>query len=136
MIEEYVSKLTKLMKKKYEKMVEIENITKDIEEALKRNDKVSTDMFMKKRLEVMTEVDGIDEENYEIIQGGDENQYHYLRNLIRVETQQQAMDTEFEDEKMLMLVSLRVRNVLKNIIEKDKIMNQRLLGKDSFYAKK
>ncbi|HIT87324.1 MAG TPA: hypothetical protein IAB62_06180 [Candidatus Coprocola pullicola] len=136
MIEEYVSKLTKLMKKKYEKMVEIENITKDIEEALKRNDKVSTDMFMKMRLEVMTEVDGIDGEIYEIIQGGDENQYHYLRNLIRVETQQQAMDTEFEDEKMLMLVSLRVRNVLKNIIEKDKIMNQRLLGKDSFYAKK
>ena len=136
MIEEYVSKLTKLIKKKYEKMVEIENITKDIEEALKRNDKVSTDMFMKMRLEVMTEVDGIDGEIYEIIQGGDENQYHYLRNLIRVETQQQAMDTEFEDEKMLMLVSLRVRNVLKNIIEKDKIMNQRLLGKDSFYAKK
>ncbi len=136
MIEEYVSKLTKLMKKKYEKMVEIENITKDIEEALKRNDKVSTDMFMKMRLEVMTEVDGIDGEIYEIIQGGDENQYHYLRNLIRVKTQQQAMDTEFEDEKMLMLVSLRVRNVLKNIIEKDKIMNQRLLGKDSFYAKK
>ena len=136
MIEEYVSKLTKLMKKKYEKMVEIENITKDIEEALKRNDKVSTDMFMKMRLEVMTEVDGIDGEIYQNIQGGDENQYHYLRNLIRVETQQQAMDTEFEDEKMLMLVSLRVRNVLKNIIEKDKIMNQRLLGKDSFYAKK
>ena len=136
MIEEYVSKLTKLMKKKYEKMVEIENITKDIEEALKRNDKVSTDMFMKMRLEVMTEIDGIDGEIYEIIQGGDEKQYHYLRSLIRVKTQQQAMDTEFEDEKMLMLVSLRVRNVLKNIIEKDKIMNQRLLGKDSFYAKK
>ena len=134
-IEEYVSRLTTLMKKKYEKMVEIDTITKDIEQAMKRNDKVSTDMFMKMRLEVMTAVDGIDGEIYEILHGGDEKQYHYLRSLINVKTQKQAVDTEFEDEKILMLVSLRVRNVLKSIIEKDKVMNKRLLGKESFYAK-
>ena len=42
---------------------------------------------------------------------------------------------EYEDEKMLMLISLRTRNVLKAVVEKDKQMSTRILGKNSFYAK-
>lgn len=59
----------------------------------------------------------------------------FLRGLLNVDTQEQAMNTEYEDEKMLMLISLRTRNVLKSIVEKDKQMSTRILGKNSFYAK-
>lgn len=123
------------MKKKYEQMLKIESITNDIEDSLKRNDKVSTSMFMNMRMEVMEKIDDIDEQVEKIVTSGDEELYHYLKGLLKIDTQEQAMDTEYQDEKMLMLISLRIRNVLKGVIEKDKVMNQRLLGKDSFYVK-
>lgn len=136
MIEEKcIASLTVLMKKKYEQMLKIESITNDIEDSLKRNDKVSTSMFMNMRMEVMEQIDDIDEQVEKILTSGDEELYHYLKGLLKIDTQEQAMDTEYQDEKMLMLISLRIRNVLKGVIEKDKVMNQRLLGKDSFYVK-
>ncbi len=136
MIEEKcIASLTVLMKKKYEQMLKIESITNDIEDSLKRNDKVSTSMFMNMRMEVMEQIDDIDEQAEKILTSGDEELYYYLKGLLKIDTQEQAMDTEYQDEKMLMLISLRIRNVLKGVIEKDKVMNQRLLGKDSFYVK-
>ena len=57
-----------------------------------------------------------------------------MKGLLKIDTQEQAMDTEYEDEKILMLVSLRIHNVLKGVIEKDKEMNKRILGKDSYYS--
>ncbi|MEY8319597.1 hypothetical protein AAK894_00785 [Lachnospiraceae bacterium 46-61] len=134
MIEECVANLTKLMKQKYQKMLKIDNATNDIENALKRNDKVSTEMFMNMRMEIMEEIDSIDNEIQKILTSGDEELYYYLKGLLKIDTQEQAMDTEYEDEKILMLVSLRIHNVLKGIIEKDKEMNKRILGKDSYYS--
>ncbi len=134
MIEECVADLTKLMKQKYQKMLKIDNATNDIENALKRNDKVSTEMFMNMRMEIMEEIDSIDNEVQKILTSGDEELYYYLKGLLKIDTQEQAMDTEYEDEKILMLVSLRIHNVLKGIIEKDKVMNKRILGKDSYYS--
>ena len=134
MIEECVANLTKLMKQKYEKMLKIDNTTNDIENALKRNDKVSTEMFMNMRMEIMEDIDSIDDEIQKILTSGDDELYYYLKGLLKVNSQEQAMDTEYEDEKILMLVSLRIHNVLKGIIEKDKVMNKRILGKDSYYS--
>ena len=135
-IEMFIKKLTALMKKKYSELLKIEKITNDIEETLKRNDNVSTDMFLTMRMEVMETIDDIDGQIDEILTSGDEEEYHFLKGLLKIDTQEQAMNTEYSDEKMLMLISLRTRNVLKGIIEKDKVMNKRLLGKDSFYAEK
>ena len=135
-IEMCIKKLTALMKKKYSEMLKIEKITNDIEETLKRNDNVSTDMFLTMRMEVMETIDDIDGQIDEILTSGDEEEYHFLKGLLKIDTHEQAMNTEYSDEKMLMLISLRTRNVLKGIIEKDKVMNKRLLGKDSFYAEK
>ena len=120
------------MKKKYSEMLKIEKITNDIEETLKRNDNVSTDMFLTMRMEVIETIDDIDGQIDEILTSGDEEEYHFLKGLLKIDTQEQAMNTEYSDEKMLMLISLRTRNVLKGIIEKDKVMNKRLLGKESF----
>ena len=122
------------MKQKYQKMLKIDNATNDIENALKRNDKVSTEMFMNMRMEIMEEIDSIDNEVQKILTSGDEELYYYLKGLLKIDTQEQAMDTEYEDEKILMLVSLRIHNVLKGVIEKDKEMNKRILGKDSYYS--
>ena len=135
-IEMCIKKLTDLMRKKYNEMLKIEKITSDIEESLKRNDSVSTDMLLNMRLEVMDTIDGINGEIEKILLSGGEEDYHYLKGLLKIDTQEQAMNTEYNDEKMLMLISLRTRNVLKGVIEKDKVMNKRLLGKDSFYAEK
>ena len=107
------------MKKKYSEMLKIEKITNDIEETLKRNDNVSTDMFLTMRMEVMETIDDIDGQIDEILTSGDEEEYHFLKGLLKIDTQEQAMNTEYSDEKMLMLISLRTRNVLKGIIEKD-----------------
>lgn len=134
-IEQCVAKLTALMKKKYEQMLKIESITNDIENSLKRNDSISTDMFMNMRMEVMEVIDGIDEQAEKILRSGDDEIYHYLGGLLKIDSQEQAMNTEYEDEKILMLISLRIRNVLKGVIEKDKAMNERLLGKESYYVK-
>ena len=91
-------------------------------------------MFMNMRMEIMEEIDSIDNEIQKILTSGDEELYYYLKGLLKIDTQEQAMDTEYEDEKILMLVSLRIHNVLKGIIEKDKEMNKRILGKDSYYS--
>ncbi len=134
-LEKNIAQLIKLMKKEYEEVLKIENITNDIENVLKRNDKVSTEMFLNMRMEVFETIDGIKGEIENILTSGDEEYYHFLRKLLNVDTQEQAMNTEYEDEKMLMLISLRTRNVLKSIVEKDKQMSTRILGKNSFYAK-
>ncbi len=134
-LEKDIAQLIKLMKKEYEEVLKIENITNDIENVLKRNDKVSTEMFLNMRMEVFETIDGIKGEIENILTSEDEECYHFLRGLLNVDTQEQAMNTEYEDEKMLMLISLRTRNVLKAVVEKDKQMSTRILGKNSFYAK-
>ena len=93
-----------MMKQKYQKMLKIDNATNDIENALKRNDKVSTEMFMNMRMEIMEEIDSIDNEIQKILTSGDEELYYYLKGLLKIDTQEQAMDTEYEDEKILMLL--------------------------------
>ncbi|NDO46419.1 hypothetical protein [Clostridium sp. MD294] len=134
-LEKKIAQLIKLMKKEYEEVLKIENVTNDIENVLKRNDKISTEMFLNMRMEIMEAIDGIKGEIEDILTSGDEECYHFLRGLLNVDTQEQAMNTEYEDEKMLMLISLRTRNVLKSVLEKDKQMSTRILGKNSFYAK-
>ena len=134
-LEKSIAQLIKLMKKQYEQVLKVENITKDIENVLKRNDKVSTEMFLNMRMEILETIDSIKGEIETILTSEDEEYYHFLRGLLNVDTQEQAMNTEYEDEKMLMLISLRTRNVLKSIVEKDKQMSTRILGKNSFYAK-
>lgn len=134
-LEKNIAQLIKLMKKQYEQVLKVENITNDIENVLKRNDRVSTEMFLNMRMEVLETIDSIKGEIETILTSEDEEYYHFLRGLLNVDTQEQAMNTEYEDEKMLMLISLRTRNVLKSIVEKDKQMSTRILGKNSFYAK-
>jgi len=58
-LEKDIAQLIKLMKKEYEEVLKIENITNDIENVLKRNDKVSTEMFLNMRMEVFETIDGI-----------------------------------------------------------------------------
>ena len=90
-LEKDIAQLIKLMKKEYEEVLKIENITNDIENVLKRNDKVSTEMFLNMRMEVFETIDGIKGEIENILTSGDEEYYHFLRKLLNVETQEQAM---------------------------------------------
>lgn len=134
-LEANIAELIKLRKEEYRQMLEVEKITNDIEEVLKRNDRVSTEMFLNMRMKALEEIDNIKGKIENILTSGDEEYYQFLRGLLNVDSQKQAMNTEYEDEKMLMLISLRTRNVLNSIVEKDKKISTRILGKSSFYSK-
>jgi hypothetical protein len=130
MEDDMLLEILKLMQKKYQSIVEIERITKDMGECLSRNDRTSVQMLLEMRQDEMDRVSTC------------EKNLDYLITALPREEMNQVLDwtkgnvnKKFENPFAQKLVEKgkNIQIVLKRTIDIDRHISQKLAGKDSYY---
>lgn len=117
-------------RKKLMKLNAIYDLTVELSSVLQRNDMVSTEMLLASRANVMEEISIIDEAVEKVILQLPENEGQRLRRITTLQWEKEELS---EEEAKLRKVCDSMYSILTKTIEKDKVMNQRIGGKDSFY---
>ena len=129
---QHLQQIAVLLQKRYNGLNELDNITKQLQDALNYNDVVSIRMLITMRQQ---EMDAIDQINAE-----------YRASLEALtETQKKALKTgntrPFSGENAAIvqkIAEIQIKNtrLLERLVEKDKLVNRRLAGENSYYEKK
>ncbi len=122
--------LTVLERKKYNCLSEVMDLSRQMGEALDRNDDVSVRMLLAMREEPLLQL----RELKLAIDAKKENLPPEARE--RVTALGQGADPQGEEETTYHSQAGAARRLLERIIELDERLNRRLAGKDSFYARK
>lgn len=128
--EELLLEVLKRVQRNYVRIVEIERVTKELGDALSRNDQESAQLLVKMRQD---EMDHISEQKQEIrmlVESSEPEEKKMLVSWIAGEDKYQP--DSFEAKKLLEL-SGQMQQVLNRTIVIDKAINKKLAGKDSFY---
>jgi len=127
--EELLMEILKRVQQNYRHMVEIERVTKEMADALSRNDQESAQLLMKMRQDELERFLDSKREIQMLIEVGGEDK-EKLRSWLNAENKFQP--EAFEEKKILEL-STQLQQVLKRTIDIDKVFNSRVAGKDSYY---
>ena len=127
--EELLMEILKRVQRNYRHMVEIERVTKEMADALSRNDQESAQLLMKMRQDELERFLDSKREIQMLIEVGGEDK-EKLRSWLNAEGKYQP--EAFGEKKMLEL-STQLQQVLKRTIDVDKVFNSRVAGKDSYY---
>lgn len=121
-----------LLQKKYNGLNEIENITKQLQDALGYDDIVSIRMLIVMRQEEMDSIDEIDAEHQACLEGLTEVQKNALKTgSVRPFSGENAAMVEKIAE-----MQQKNKRLLQRLIEQDKIVNRKLAGEKSYYEQK
>lgn len=122
--------ILKEVQKKYQCFIEIERITRDIGEALSRNDRTSVQILLGMRQEEMDKGD-VSEKNIKcLISVLPLEDMSQITNWLRGE---EDGNTDSLLEKKLIERGKSIQMLLKRTIELDRHISMRLAGKDSYY---
>ena len=127
--EELYTEILKRVQRNYRHMVEIERVTKELADALSRNDQESVQLLMKMRQEELEQFMGTKQEIRMLVEAGGEEK-EKLKSWLQGEDKHQP---EGFEEKKLLEISMQIRQILKRTIDIDKMFNSRVAGKDSYY---
>ena len=127
--EELLMEILKRVQRNYRHMVEIERVTKEMADALSRNDQESAQLLMKMRQDELERFLDSKREIQMLIEVGGEDK-EKLRSWLNAESKYQPK--EFGEKKILEL-SCQLQQALKRTIDIDKVFNSRVAGKDSYY---
>ena len=119
------------LQKKYTKVNEIYNITKQIEESLYRNDYISLKIIIDMRTDVMLEVDDIDYEREILINNFTDDKKEFLRSLMQKGLNQDNIkdSSYFKINELYM----KINRELEKIISLDKILNLKIASENTYY---
>ena len=124
MNEELLMEVLSQSRKKYGCVSEIGRMTKELAEALSRNDKVSAQLLLEMRGEEMAKADTC-EKNIR------------LECLLYRKGEYGKPEEESGQEAFLVKqindVNTKIRDILKNAITVDKVVSKRMAGEESFY---
>ena len=121
-----VAKVMILLQRRYNFICEIRKITKDLEDALARNDEVSTGMVLQMRADEMAKADDCTDEIWNLA-GTDKEAQMKLRLLMVSDPQE--MVGESAEEKKIYEIRRKTRAV-------DKRLSRKLTGERSYYGTK
>lgn len=121
--------ILKRVQRNYRHMVEIERVTKEMADALSRNDQESAQLLMKMRQDELERFLDSKREIQMLIEVGGEDK-EKLRSWLNAEGKYQP---EAFGEKKILELSTQLQQVLKRTIDVDKVFNSRVAGKDSYY---
>jgi len=127
--EELLMEILKRVQQNYRHMVEIERVTKEMADALSRNDQESAQLLMKMRQDELERFLDSKREIQMLIEVGGEDK-EKLRSWLNAESKYQP---EAFGEKKILELSTQLQQVLKRTIDVDKVFNSRVAGKDSYY---
>ncbi|HIX30105.1 MAG TPA: hypothetical protein H9858_10575 [Candidatus Blautia stercoravium] len=129
-VQEMLTEVLKQVYREYKGMSEIERLTHELEEALNRSDKKSSQMILDMRQKEMEEVSQAKRAVEELLYAMDSDLRADTERLLKGE----ATDGRAEAEAVKISdISRQMRNTLERIRRIDRVLNRRIAGKDSFY---
>lgn len=128
-----VTKVMILLQRRYNSLRETGRLTKELEEAMARNDEVSTIMLLEMRAEELMKVDQCMEEVWQMGEAGREA-YEKLKILITSDPEKSV--GENQEEEKVYEIRRRTQKVLDELRQADQRLNRRLAGTKSYYNAK
>lgn len=129
-VQEFLSEVMKYVYKEYAGVVEIEKLTRELEDALNHNDEKVAELILEMRQREMDSISQGRQVVEELLASMDVELREDVRQLLRGERPDRR--TEFEAEK-ISSISRQRDNMLKNICTIDRILSRRVAGEDSYY---
>lgn len=127
-----LTKLMVLLQRRYNFIREIHKLTKELEEALVRNDDVSTSMILQMRAEEMGKADDCTDTIWRLGED-DRKAQERLRLLMLSEPQEDS--GEEPEEKKIFEIRRKTQTMIDEIREIDQRLSQKLAGEKSYYEK-
>lgn len=128
--EELLLEILKRVQRNYVCVVEIERITKELGDALSRNDQESSQLLVKMRQDELEKAAGTKQEIRMLLNASDDEESKKIRSWLAGENRYQP--ESFEAKKIAELSS-QMAQVLNRTIKIDKAINLKLAGKESYY---
>ncbi len=125
----------KQYQRKYRYIAEIQRITKELGDALSRNDRVAAELLLVMRKDEMTGADQCDK-NIALLQ---ESLQGEQRQLVAACLQGHKELLPGEDQGRQWLDKIydlqgKIKSILQDTIQRDRVMNRKVAGENSFYA--
>lgn len=122
--------LTVLERRKYNCLVEVEDVTRQLAEALDRNDQVAARMLVAMRQDPLLQLEEVDRGEKKQKAALPEEDQDRVRTLLKEEA------PRYEGENIFLEQACKTRRLLERVVELDRRVNMRMAGDHSFYRKK
>lgn len=129
-VQEILSEVLKRVYKKYTGMVEIEKLTRELEDALNRSDRKAAELILEMRQKEMESVSQMKQELRELLESMDGNLKEDVRRLLNGELPKGKNSPEAEK---ISNISRQCNNMLKSICAIDRVLSRRVAGENSYY---
>lgn len=127
--EELLTEVLRRVQRNYMHMAEIERITKELGDALSRNDQESAQLLIRMRQDEMERADEVKREIHMLIQAsGDERE-----KLLSWLKGEEKYPPEIFEEKKIAELSTQLIQAVNRTIYVDKMINSRVAGEKSYY---
>ncbi len=126
-----VAKVMILLQRRYNFICEIRKFTKELEDALSRNDEVSTGMILQMRADEMGKADDCTDEIWNLA-GTDREAQNKLR-LLMVSNPEEMKGESLEEEKIYE-IRRKTREMIEELRAVDQRLNRKLTGERSYYG--
>lgn len=126
-----VAKVMILLQRRYNFIREISKYTSELEDALTRNDEVSTEMVLQMRADEMAKADDCTNEIWNL--AGTDKEAQKKLCLLMVSDPEQ-MPGESLEEKKIYEIRRKTRELIEQLQAVDKRLNRKLTGDRSYYG--
>lgn len=130
-LEEALLSILVSQQKKYNKVNELLDLTKEMETCLGKNDQVSFQMLMLMRQQVMLDIDKIDGLRNVLFHGMPVEFREKAKYAMSKEAKVEMLESK--QEIQIAELSAKIQRFLERIISIDRVMNQKIGGKESYY---
>lgn len=126
-----ISQVLKLLEKRYASILEIARLTRELEDALGRDDRASALLTLQMRADEMAKADEYMEEIWRMGESNAQNlqKLHWL-----FRTDPSAASEEGKEEKAVYSLRERICQMVERLQASDKRLSQRVAGLKSYYG--
>lgn len=129
--QELWTELLKQMHKRYQAVDEVFRVTKEIADALSRDDRMAAQMLLGMRQEELDHLAESKEKIFLLLECAGRQERQEILSLLEGKTSA-SLDASFE-EKKIGEIGENIRRNLEKIVALDRMISVKLAGKDSFY---
>ncbi len=129
--QELWTELLKQMHRRYQAVDEVFRQTKEIADALSRDDRMAAQMLLGMRQEELDRLTESKEKIYLLLECADQQERTEILNLLEGK-REASLEASFE-EKKIGEIGENIRRSLEKIVALDRMISVKLAGKDSFY---
>ncbi|MDD3394856.1 MAG: hypothetical protein PHG19_09480 [Anaerotignum sp.] len=123
--------ITLNLQKKYNKVNELQDVTKQMADTLQRNDLYSFRLLLKMRTEVMFEIENLNYAQEEMLKDLPEREQTLARGALSMEAEEKQLNSS--DLQRMNDIYQKIKRSLQNTIHYDKAINLKVAGNNSFY---